>query len=145
MKALHDWKHRLALAAAFALAVQSQAHAGGLSFVEYQPAVGPTSPLRNVEAIAVSWPDGKNVYTAGGNADMLGVYSRDLGTGELTLLEVKEDGVGGVDGLRNNLDVAVSNDSECVYATGQQDGNGKVAVFSRNTTTGALTFVETQD
>jgi DNA-binding beta-propeller fold protein YncE len=55
-------------------------------------------------------------------------------------VEFVQDGVNGVDGISNARDVVVSPDGKLVYAVGAAD-NG-LAVFSRNATTGALTFVE---
>ncbi len=132
-----------AAAVAFALSSVTTAHAGGLSFVEYEPVPGgnTNNALRAAEELVVSWPDGANVYTASVNEDSLGVFTRDPGTGALTFLEVEEDGVGGVDGLRRTSGVAVSSDGNCVYGTGEQDN--AVAVFSRSLIDGSLTFVGT--
>ena len=60
----------------------------------------------------------------------------------LTFVEVQRDGVGGVGGLGRAISVTVSPDGRHVYAAGQFDD--AVVVFSRNSTTGALTFVEVQ-
>jgi len=64
------------------------------------------------------------------------------GPGELTFVEAEFDGVGGVDGLWEALEVAVSPDGQHVYVASQFDD--AVAVFSRNGTTGELTFVEAE-
>jgi len=63
-----------------------------------------------------------------------------LGTGALTFVEFEQDDVGGVDGIQNARDVAVSPDGNHVYVVGSLDD--AIAVFSRNASTGALTFVE---
>ena len=134
------WSRALAAAA---LLIASTAHAGGLSFVEYEaPPGGPmnNNALKDAEELAVS-PDGANLYTASVNEDSLGVFTRDPGTGAITFLEVEEDGVAGVDGLRRTSGVAVSPDGNCVYGTGEQDDG--LAVFSRNLIDGSLTFVAT--
>jgi uncharacterized repeat protein (TIGR01451 family) len=68
------------------------------------------------------------------------VFSRSSTTGALTFMEVQKDGVGGVDGLFAAASVAVSPDGKHVYTA--SIGDDAVAVFSRNSTTGALTFVE---
>ena len=125
-----------------ALAFATSAQAGGLSFVEYDPPSAPNQGLRAPEEMAVS-PDGLNVYTASVVEDSIGVFTRNPGTGALTFLEVQEDGVGGVDGLRRASGVAVSPDGNCVYGTGEQDD--AVAVFSRNVVTGALSYVEMEN
>ncbi|MEM9244671.1 MAG: Calx-beta domain-containing protein, partial [Cyanobacteria bacterium P01_F01_bin.153] len=66
-------------------------------------------------------------------------------TGALTFVEVDRDG--GDDGSGNTIDglgqaigVTISPDGNFLYATGNNDD--AVATFSRNSTTGALTFVE---
>ena len=119
------------------------AAAGGLSFVEFHAASNMVNEgIRNAERMVVS-PDGENVYTASVAEDSVGVWTRNLTTGELTFLEIEEDGVGGVDGIDKPVTVAVSPDGNCVYAAGEQEG--KVAVFSRSGINGALTFVEVKE
>ena len=68
------------------------------------------------------------------------VFSRDASTGALTYVEREKDGEGGVDGLNGAYAVTVSPDGDHVYVAGA--GDHAVAVFSRNPSTGALTFVE---
>jgi DNA-binding beta-propeller fold protein YncE len=58
---------------------------------------------------------------------------------QLTFVEFQQDGVDGVDGLGVAAGVDISPDGKHVYVTGA--GDDAVAVFSRNTATGALTFV----
>ena len=70
---------------------------------------------------------------------MVAVFSRDNATGALTFVEVQEQGVGGVGGLDDVWDVEVSPDGEYVYTASE---GSSVAVFSRDSTTGALTFEE---
>ncbi|MCH7801723.1 MAG: beta-propeller fold lactonase family protein [Chloroflexi bacterium] len=70
-----------------------------------------------------------------------GVASAD-GNGELTFVEVVKDGVGGVDGLNGAFSVTVSPDGKHLYAASWFDS--AVAVFSRDSTSGALTWVEVQ-
>lgn len=60
----------------------------------------------------------------------------------LAFVESKTDGQGGVSGLAGAFSVAVSPDGTSVYVGGQ--GDNAVAVFTRNATSGALTFVEQQ-
>ena len=55
-------------------------------------------------------------------------------------MEFHKDGVGGVDGLGGATSVTVSPDGKRLYAAGLRDD--AVAVFSRDSTTGALTYVE---
>jgi DNA-binding beta-propeller fold protein YncE len=91
--------------------------------------------------VAVS-PDGKNVYVGCAVGDNLVAFTRDPGTGLLTFLEFHHDGANGVDGLDRALDVAVSPDGANVYVAAQDDN--AVAVFSRDSATGALTFLEAE-
>src|SRR6185295_8185543 len=76
---------------------------------------------------------------AGSLDDAVAVFSRNASTGKLTFVEFKKDGVGGVDGLARARGIAVSPDGRTVYVAGGDDD--ALAIFSRNSSTGALTFV----
>jgi hypothetical protein len=102
---------------------------------------GGVDGLNGATWVAVS-PDGGHVYAAGQWDDAVAVFARDGASGGLTFLEVQRDGAGGVDGLNGATSVALSPDGSHVYVTGFDDD--AVAVFSRNATTGGLTFVEVQ-
>ena len=113
---------------------------GALTFVEiHKDGVGGVDGLAVVRSVTVS-PDGDHVYAAGSADNALAVFSRNSATGALTFVTTSKDGVGGVDGLDSARVVTVSPDGSHVYAAGAVDD--AVAVFSRSTTTGALTFVE---
>ena len=99
---------------------------------------GGVDGLQRVVSVAIS-PDGAHVYAAGQFDDAVAVFARNAGTGALTFVEVRRDGVGGVDGLNGASAVAVSADGAHVYAFGGQDA--AVAAFSRNAGTGSLTFI----
>ncbi len=108
--------------------------------VEIEGEGSPTvSGLEGARSPVVS-PDGKHVYVAGSIDDALVVFARDGSTGELTWVERQADNSGSVDGLDGASAVAVSPDGRHVYVTGSDDN--ALAVFSRNASTGALTFVE---
>ena len=126
-----------------ALAVFSRnSTTGALTFLEVQKdGVGGVDGLSGARSVTVS-PDGSHLYAAGFDDDALAVFSRNSTTGALTFLEVQKDGVGGVDGLDSTRSVTVSPDGSHLYAAGQ--GDNAVAVFSRNSSTGALTFLEVQ-
>jgi 6-phosphogluconolactonase (cycloisomerase 2 family) len=62
------------------------------------------------------------------------------GNGELTFVEFVKDSVVGIDGLGRASSVTVSPDGKHIYAAGNIDH--AVAVFSRDSATGQLTFVE---
>ena len=59
---------------------------------------------------------------------------------ELELVESIKDSDTGIDGLKHAVSVVVSPDNNHVYVAAR--GENKISVFSRNTTTGKLTFVE---
>ena len=115
---------------------------GMLELVEAQVlGVGGITSLDGAETIAVS-PDGAHVYVAAEDDNTVTVFSRDAETGALTLVEVKQQGVGGITGLSKVQGVTVSPDGANVYtAAGESNA---VVVFNRDAATGMLTFVEKQ-
>jgi len=82
---------------------------------------------------------GRFLYVARGYEDEIVVLDR-AADGTVTLVQTVSDGVDGVDGIGNTLDVCVSPDGKNVYAVGQDDD--AVAVFTRNITDGTLSFLE---
>jgi 6-phosphogluconolactonase (cycloisomerase 2 family) len=123
------------------LAVFSRNAATGLlTFVEYKTnGRDGVTGLSGAEGVVVS-PDGNFVYVAGEFDSSVAVFRRNPTTGTLTFVECKRDGSGGVDGLGGAAFLTMSPDGNHVYAVGLNDNS--VAVFSRNPTTGTLTFVE---
>lgn len=112
---------------------------GGLNFVEMeQDGVGGVNGLDGVRSLAIS-PDGKHLYAAGYEDDAVAVFSRDINSGALSYLQVQIDGISGVDGLDGSRSVIISPDGKHLYVAGYTDD--AVAVFSRNSSTGALSFV----
>jgi 6-phosphogluconolactonase (cycloisomerase 2 family) len=89
--------------------------------------------------VAIS-PDDKHVYAASQQNAALTVFSRNLGTGLLTYVELHFDGVNGVDGLEGGLHAAVSSDGKHLYVSSFDDD--AIAIFARDAATGALTFVQ---
>lgn len=112
---------------------------GALSLTEMQrDGVNGVDGLDSVMDVTVS-PDGRHLYAVGDWDDGLAVFSRDDTTGRLTFVEVQKEGVGGVDGIEGAMAVEVSPDNRHVYVAGSFEDS--VVVFSRNSTTGALTYV----
>ena len=95
--------------------------------------------LDNPTGVAVS-PDGKHVYVSSETNDTVTVFDRAAGTGLVSLSSQVEDGVGGVSGLDGAEEVVVSPDGLHVYVA--SDDGSALAGFSRDGTTGALTFLE---
>ncbi|MDJ0835021.1 MAG: beta-propeller fold lactonase family protein [Acidobacteriota bacterium] len=114
---------------------------GKLSLVaEYVDGQGGIDSLTGIRSAEVS-PDGKHVYTAALTDSAVTVFSRNETSGELTLVEVIEDQVrGSAVGLGGAMDVAVSPDGEHVYVAARSDS--AVTAFTRNSTSGALTFID---
>jgi 6-phosphogluconolactonase (cycloisomerase 2 family) len=128
----------LALFPAMALGeASSSAASASLTFVEAHFDLG----LSSATSVAPS-PDGKHLYVASYYNHAVSVFSVDAASGELTFVEMEQDGRGGVDGLSGASSVAVSPDGKHVYVTGTIDD--AVVVFSRDSTTGALAYVEMQ-
>jgi DNA-binding beta-propeller fold protein YncE len=112
-----------------------QAHANGMGGVT---GLGvPTGP----RAVDVS-PEGRHVYVAAAADGAVAVFSRDASTGTLAFVEAKRDGIDGVEGLGGAWSVAVSPDGKHLYVASFADH--AVAVFTRDTITGVLAFVEAQ-
>lgn len=109
---------------------------GALTFVE---ACQNVDGIADATSVAVS-PDGKHVYATGYNDDAVTVFNRSPDTGALSYWETIEDGDGGVNGLDGAYSVVVSPDGKHVYVAGRDDD--AVAAFSRDPTTGSLSFVE---
>ncbi len=111
---------------------------GVLTFVEMiQQGTDGVQGLAFLTSLAFA-PNATHLYAVGTFDDTLAVFSRDAGTGHLTFLEVFEDGVGGVDGLADPTSLVVSPEGNSVYVAALADD--AVSIFSRNTTSGALTY-----
>jgi len=98
--------------------------------------------LRQAQTVAVS-PDGAHVYVAARGDDAVAVFARDAGTGALTWVESQYNETGGVEGIWQTVGVAVSTDGDWVLVSGRKSPSqpkGGVALFARDSGTGALTF-----
>lgn len=115
---------------------------GSLTFIEtLEDDVNGVDGLFGAVHVAVS-QDRKHVYVTGQIDDAVAVFSRDSATGKLAFTEVHFDEENGVDGLDEAFDVKFSPDGAHLYITGGEDD--ALTVFSRNSITGSLTFVEMQ-
>jgi len=111
---------------------------GDLTFVEAEfNGVGGVVGLEGAHRVDVS-PDGAHVYVAAASGDAVVVFARNATTGELSFVEAVVDGQNSVVGLNAVLSAVVSPDGSHVYTAAFADD--AVAVFTRNPTTGELTF-----
>ncbi|MEM9917525.1 MAG: beta-propeller fold lactonase family protein [Bacteroidota bacterium] len=85
-----------------------------------------------------SSPDGNNIYATGPDENALAVFSRDVNTGMLEMVEVHRAGVGDLTDFSYPLSLTVSPDGKNVYAVAYDDA--AVNTFTRDTETGALTY-----
>jgi len=101
-----------------------------------------TDGLDAPTGVAVS-PDGRHVVTvSGGSDDAVTVFSRDFEQGTLTWAQTLKNGASGVSGLAEASALCFSPDGNHLYVTGAESGSGTLAVFSRDVSTGQLTWVE---
>jgi 6-phosphogluconolactonase (cycloisomerase 2 family) len=85
-------------------------------------------PFRLVES-----PDAKHIYCTSAGGDVVRCFSRNSGTGQLSLVGSYATGY-------NPCGVAISSDGAYVYVANKAvGGTPSVSQFSRNSTTGALT------
>ncbi|MCC6848321.1 MAG: beta-propeller fold lactonase family protein [Deltaproteobacteria bacterium] len=129
------------------LLVPMLARAGGLEFADFVQGTNPASNgLRGAVDVAVK---DESVYVVSNQEDAISVWQRDLDTQVLTFVEVEEDGVGGVDGLRNPNAVDYTSDGNCVYVATEDNppgpGTGTVVAFARAGFLGTLSFVEVKE
>lgn len=111
---------------------------GSLTAVEVERSgSGGVTNMASPFALALS-PDGNHLYVAAPGGNGLFLFSRNPTTGQLTFVEKKVDGSGGVDGLAGVRGVVVSPDGAHVYAAGT--GENKLAIFARNTNSASSDF-----
>jgi len=84
-------------------------------------------------------PDGGYVYVTARSDASIATFQRSASTGLLTFVEVQKNDSAGVSGLASVNGVKLSPDGKHVYVAGS--GDSSLVVFSRNSSTGALTYV----
>ena len=136
-----DWQIFVASQIDDAVVVFSRNAGSDHGFVEVErDGAGGAELLDGASAVAVS-PDAKHVYVTARIDDALTVFEQS--NRQLDLVAGYQNGVDGVDGLDGAVDVAVSPDGAHVYVASLVDGT--VAGFSRQATTGELTFLGTYE
>lgn len=114
-----------------------------LSFLEsFSSGTNEVDGLDDVQTMVIS-PDGLHAYVGARQGRSIVTFARDRGTGDWTFASILYDNENGVNGLNNVLRVTISPDGAHVYTVSSQERG--IATFSRNTTTGELTFVEFVD
>lgn len=118
----------------------------------YRDGVDGVDGLNWIAAVAVS-PDGTSLYAGSGSNlfengdDAVAVFARSAATGNLSFVEVKRDGVGGVSSLRGTVALAVSPNGRQLYVSAYDPmlsgGDQALTVFGRDPATGRLTLVQT--
>lgn len=123
-----------------AITVWSRAHDGSLKEIQVlADGVDGITGINFVDNVSVS-PDGRNVYAAGIASQTFVSFARSAATGELTEIQVLQDGVDVPSGLNGVIANAVSPDGRNVYAVATIDG--AVVTFFRNRRTGKLTPIQ---
>jgi DNA-binding beta-propeller fold protein YncE len=107
---------------------------------------GPVAGIDNGPDDVVVSPDGAHVYVLANSS--MAVFDRSAATGRLSFSEAEENGVddptdpgGAVDGLSSGRSLAISADGGELYA-GVTAVNHGVLTFSRDRTTGKISFLE---
>ncbi len=84
--------------------------------------------------------DGACVYAAGYADNAIAHFERDLTNGRLTFRDWYRDGVDGINGLAGASSIVVTSDAKYAYVAGKVDN--AIAMFSRSTSTGTLSFID---
>lgn len=112
-----------------------------LSYIETQKeGVGGVSGLTGVSDVVVS-ADGKFVYSAAYGSSTIACFERNTITGQMTYKSKITQSVGGVTGINAAFSLVLSPDNKNLYVASPTSNS--VTGFSRNTTTGELSFVNT--
>ncbi|MFC1726539.1 beta-propeller fold lactonase family protein, partial [candidate division KSB1 bacterium] len=115
---------------------------GSLTFVGYiEDNINSVDGIQGASDVKVS-PDGKHVYVSGYDEAKLGVFRRNINTGELTFVEAETDGSGGVTDMAGTWGISISPDGKHLYVAAETDHG--LTAFSRDPSTGVLTFIDTE-
>ena len=85
-------------------------------------------------------PDERHFYVVGARG--IGVFERDSKTGTLANIEVKRNGVDGVEGISRSNSLAISPDGNHLYCPSFSYDERSLAVFQRDPETGILDLIE---
>ncbi len=113
----------------------SRAIDGSIGFI--QDGVAGAEGLAGIWAVAAT-VDGKSVYAIGSVGNAVVHFERNASTGALTFKSAYRNGAG-ISGLNVPKALVMSSNGGSVFVAGS--GSNSIVEFSRNTTTGALTFV----
>ncbi|MDM8567761.1 beta-propeller fold lactonase family protein [Candidatus Halobeggiatoa sp. HSG11] len=113
---------------------------GTLTFINTLTDADIDTGLQGASTVAVS-PNGRHVYV--GSLEYIVIFTRNQVNGSLSLVEVKQDGINGIDGLAGIKSFAFSPDETRVYVVGYQDNS--LSVFERDVNTGFLSFLDIQN
>ena len=100
---------------------------------------GPATFLEGVDSLEID-SSGQFLYAASSKSNAITLFEITSATGTLTHIGHYLDGTGGVDGLEGISDLIISPDQNYLYTAGY--GEDSVSVFSRNATSGILTFIK---
>ncbi len=113
---------------------------GGLEFLATTSIAGLT-PSEGPKRLVFS-PDGKYLYTNSPGDNAVSVLAPNAGDWTLTVVETEKNGAGGVTDMGTPHDLAISPDGKHLYVAARKDDNtAAIAVFSRDASSGALTFL----
>lgn len=121
---------------------QRDPQTGGLTFIQtVKNGTNDIKGLQGANALALS-PDGKHLYVAGSGDDAVVVFTRNLTNGLLTLVEIQQEGIKGIETLAGASAIAVSPDGTLVYVAAPRDS--AITAFQRNANSGVLTYLHSQ-
>ena len=120
------------------VALERDNASGTLSYLFHlQDNQGDTDALSGILYMDMS-PDGNHLYAVSPDENAISIFSRDVLTGDLTLVNKAQDGINGVENFQYPIYPVVSPNGKNVYVSSYDDSS--IVVFSRNNTTGDLTY-----